>query len=359
MEAVRRYVFPVVWMVILGLIAAALVKMAFFGDDASAQAGDEVTPTAQIDQYATVPVERGDIASALTLPSTVEADASTPMKAAYAGEVTVIYVANGDHVEQGDKIIEVRTPNESAAAADPAADGAAGGQAAATGATTYSYHQLRAGAAGTIGDIAPMKGQSVNIGDTVASISPGTYAITAKLTPEQQLQLLDQDIHATAAVPTTPDPVPCQAPRIVENDPAKATAQTPSSGDGMTEEGYVDGSTDGSGTSSGAAATLRCPVPAGTRIVPGLGVDVTVDLGTAQGVLTLPTTAVEGELNDGTVYVLDDASGEPVPLPVTLGKRGEGVVEITGGLEEGQEVLQFVPGVENEDAGDDGGTVSW
>jgi multidrug efflux pump subunit AcrA (membrane-fusion protein) len=51
--------------------------------------------------------------------------------------------------------------------------------------------------------------------------------------------------------------------------------------------------------------------------------------------------------------VLDEGTGEPAPVEVELGLRQDGRVEITGGLEEGQEILEFVPGVDapNQDEG--------
>ena len=89
------------------------------------------------------------------------------------------------------------------------------------------------------------------------------------------------------------------------------------------------------------------------KVVPGLEVAVSVALGSRSDVLTVPTTAVEGEASTGTVYVLDEETGEPAPAEVELGLRQDGRVEITDGLEEGQEILEFVPGVDapNQDEG--------
>ena len=49
MAAVRRYVFPVIWMLLIGVIAVALAKMAFF-PSGEADAGEEtITPGAEFD----------------------------------------------------------------------------------------------------------------------------------------------------------------------------------------------------------------------------------------------------------------------------------------------------------------------
>lgn len=343
MEAVRRYVFPIIWMIVLALIAVALVKLAFFGGDAAAEGPDVQAPIADVDTYALVPVTRGDITSTLELSATVEPDEGTAVRAADAGEIVKIWVKNGDNVLQGDRILQVKVEIQPEAAAAPAA-GAATDPAAEPAATgpQYRYLTLKAPSDGRIEGLDALKGQMLSIGDPVATLSPGTYAITAPLTPEQQLQLLDQPLTASADLPSSTDPIPCQAPRIDEKDPSDETPATPATPE-------IDPATGMPVTTASSQASLRCPVPAGTRIVPGLEVDVVVDLGSAQGVLTVPTTAVEGEDTTGNVYVLDPSTGEPTAQEVTLGKRGDKVVEVTGGLEENEEILQFVPGVDNPD----------
>lgn len=389
MAAVRRYVFPLIWMLIFAIIAIALARLAFFPGDAQAGDGeDPAVPAVEFDQYATVPVETGDIASALALPGVVESDPGTDLKATEEGKINKIWSREGDTVEKGQRILQVRIPqdpepvlpgtrsggedtidegtgtdgtgddgtgNEGTSDESAQAGGKAGGADEATpgtagdtieqpspqAATEYTYVDLVASASGKLTGLAVEEWQSLAVGDVVASISPGTYSIVADLTPEQQLSLLDTTIKATATLPTSPDPVTCDAPDITE--------QSGSSDDDAAKdtEPQIDPMT-GEETSSGTSvAQLECPVPEGTRIVPGLSVEVAVDLGTAEGVLVVPTTAVEGEGEAGTAYALDEETGEPLPAEVSLGKRGDGVVEITKGLEEGQEILQFVPGVDN------------
>lgn len=351
MESVRRFVFPVIWMLLVALIAAALIKVAFFsgGDTATA---DGATPAASADQYATVPVARGDIASTLNLDATVTPEDSTPLKATGAGEISTLWVKDGDHVAQGDRILQVKAPREdaaSAAAPAAAADGSAPASPTAA-APQYRYLTLTAPADGTIRDLSALKGQTIAIGDTVASVSPGTYAIVAALTPEQQLQLLDRQISASASLPDSADPVPCQAPSVKENASTAQGSATAAATPAADAAGTGGSDTSGGDQqASSSAASLRCPVPAGTKIVPGLTVKVAVDLGTASGVLTLPTTAVEGTGTAGTVYTLGD-DGKPAAKKVTLGKRGDDVVEVTGGVSEGEKILRYVPGVNADDS---------
>ena len=358
MDALRRYVFPLIWMLILAVIALSLARMAFFPADASGAAEDPDVPTAEFDQYAVVPVETSDIASELALPATVQPDEGTELKATDEGEINKIWAREGDTVEKGQRILQVRVPEEPAPVDVPPempADGTTGGDGTDEGGPEpveqpapqpeqteqqYRYLTLYANAPGKITGLTLEEWESVATGDVVATISPETYSIIAELTPEQQLSLLDVDIDASAILPTAADPVHCKAPGITE-DAEVAKPEAP----------QIDPMTGEETTSSVSSAQLECPVPEGTRIVPGLSVEVTVQLGSATDVLTVPTTAAEGTGETGTVYVLDEATGEPAPVEVTLGLRGDGVVEITEGLEEGQEILQFVPGVDNPDDG--------
>ena len=66
------------------------------------------------------------------------------------------------------------------------------------------------------------------------------------------------------------------------------------------------------------------------------------------------TAAVEGTAESGVVFRLaEDGSTEEVP--VTLGLTDGASIEITGGVDEGAELLQFVPGATANDAALEGG----
>lgn len=371
MAALRRYVFPLFWMLILGIIAISLARLAFFPGESGAAEEDPISPSADFDQYATAAVSRADISSELVLPATVAPDEGTPLKATAAGEINKVWVKDGDEVQEGTKILQVRVPVEAdpvevaapedAATAADGTDGAEDGTAveevaapaapATSAPQEYRYLTLVADGRGIVRDLTAVEWETVSVGDTVATLSPGTYSITADLTPEQQLSLLDVDIEATATLPSLTDPITCSRPAVTEDDPSADDDQAPSSEDASIEVNPMTGEEITPETTS---AQLSCAVPEGTRVVSGLTGEVSVALGTAEGVLTVPTTAVEGEGEAGTVYTLDEATGEPTPLEVELGLRGDGVVEVRKGLEEGQEVLQYVPGVDNAESGMDG-----
>lgn len=372
METIRRYVFPLLWMAIFAVIALALARMAFFpaGAGTGADPGADVTPGVSYDEYALVTAQRGDITSVLQLTATVEADPAEKVTAERAGEITEIWVKDGDWIEEGARILEVRVPQEPEPAA-PAAPAPAGPDGApleqpAPAApaeeqeTEYRYYTLEAEHSGFVRDLAVEKWDDLAEDAAIMDLSPGTYSVVAPLTPEQQLDLLDVDVAATMTLPTSPDPITCESSSIEETDPGEGEGgqggQPAAPVEPMVDEFGMPIENGGSGTSS---AELRCAVPEDAKVVPGLGVNVMVDLGSVTGVLTVPTTAVEGELAAGAVYVLDEATGEPVRQEVTLGLRGDGIVEITGGLEEGQEILEFVPGVDSPEGGMYGEEMVW
>lgn len=70
---------------------------------------------------------------------------------------------------------------------------------------------------------------------------------------------------------------------------------------------------------------------------PGMTATVDVTLRTAEDVLVVPAAAVRQEGRDSVVSV--PRGQEQQTVPVTLGLRGEGMVEVLEGLEEGDEVV--------------------
>lgn len=105
MGTVRRWVFPIVWMIILGAASLALVKIAFFPD--SAADADPTVPTGELTEP-TVVVARGTITNDLTLQGTVAADPAVPMKATAAGTVDDVYIQQGAAVATGDLVYDIR-----------------------------------------------------------------------------------------------------------------------------------------------------------------------------------------------------------------------------------------------------------
>ncbi|MFT4285583.1 MAG: HlyD family efflux transporter periplasmic adaptor subunit [Protaetiibacter sp.] len=303
MGIARRWVFPIIWMVIFALIGAALVKLAFFADT-SAESAPEV-PTGTITDPTAI-VETGTIHNDVTIDGTVGADAAVPARAAISGEVRKVSAAAGQWVDEGTELAQIRGMND---------DG------------TNKWSILKAPISGTLTSFTLLVGQQVGLGDTLAQIAPPTFNVTASLAPEQQLRLTTQPTEAQVTITGGPAPFTCTGLTIT-------AAAAPTTSD--------PGAPDGGGSTT--VATVRCAVPAEVRVFAGLAAKLTLAGGVAENVLVIPTTAVEGGSGTGIVYVPAADGGEPEKREVTLGISDGTMVEVTSGLAAGDEILQFVPG---------------
>ncbi len=303
MGIARRWVFPIIWMVIFAVIGAALVKLAFFADTA-AESAPEVPTGTIVDPV--VVVGTGTIRNDVTIDGTVGADAAVPARAAISGEVRKVSASPGQWVDEGAELAQIRGMNED-------------------GSNRWSI--LKAPISGTLSSFALLVGQQVALGETLAQIAPSTFNVTASLAPEQQYRLTTQPTEAVVTITGGPAPFTCTGLTIT-------AAQAPTSGD--------DGS--GGGAGGGAVASVRCAVPGDVRVFAGLAAKLTIAGGVAENVLVIPTTAVEGGSGTGIVYLPAVGGGEPEQREVTLGISDGSMVEVTGGLAEGEEILQFVPG---------------
>lgn len=315
MSVARTWVFPILRIVVFAAIAAALVKIAFFADPAPEQGGE--FPTGAIVEPQ-IPVMTGTVRNDIVLDGTVGADAVVPVKATLDGEVRQISVSAGQWVDAGAEIMQIRGMN---------ADG------------TNRWSIVKAPAAGTLTSFDVLVGQTVGIGTVIAQVAPATFSVTATLSPELQYRLTTQPTEAEVVIAGGPAPFTCTGLTI--------STSVPGSGSGSGDDG---GSPPASGTS------VRCAVPGDVRVFPGLTAKLTIAGGIAENVLVVPTTAVEGGSGSGVVYLVG-ADGETEPREVTLGLSDGTTVEVTGGIEEGDLILQFVPGAPADPGMVDGGII--
>lgn len=316
MSVARTWVFPILRIVVFAAIAVALVKIAFFADPAQSSSGE--SPTGAIVEPQ-IPVMTGTVRNDIVLDGTVSADAPVPIKATLDGEVRQVSVAVGQWVDAGAELLQIRGMND---------DG------------TNRWSIVKAPASGVLSSFDVLVGQSVTVGGVVGQVAPPSFSVTAAMPPEQQYRLTTQPTEAEVAIVGGPAPFTCTGLTI--------TTPLPGSGSGG------DGGEGGAGSTSGT--TVRCTVPADVRVFSGLTATLTIAGGVAENVLVVPTTAVEGGSGTGVVYVvLPD--GQTEPREVTLGLSDGITVEVTGGLEEGETVLQFVPGAPAGPGMVDGGPI--
>jgi hypothetical protein len=351
MTVLRRVVFPAAWLVVFLIIAAALVKMAFFSalePPAGSQfpAAEVVTPT--------VPVTLGTVANTVELTGTVAADEGVPLRSTAAGEVVFLFAAEGDTVALGDPLFQVRTPAKDQPAPPAAEAGGSdeGGAGEETGPpapaevpeTVYEYYDVAAPAAGALTSFPPLVGEAVSIGQEVGSVSPGTYHVSGTLTAAQQFRLLDRPSSAVITIAGGSAPFTCADPRI--GDPTPAAGGAPPASERTAMAGPMGGGTPPAGDDGSApAGELTCGVPADVPSFAGLSATIKLSAGVAENVMTVPTTAVQGSIAKGVVWVLK-AEGGQEERAVQLGLNDGSIVEILSGLTEGESVLEFVPGAE-------------
>ncbi|TQL48378.1 hypothetical protein FB562_1472 [Homoserinimonas aerilata] len=296
----RKWIFPIIRIVIFAAVAAALVKLAFFGDAAQDAASPEF-PTAEIVEPQ-IPVSLGTIQNDVVLKGTIAADEAVEVKSTAPGTVRKVLAGQGAAVGAGAELFVVR---EEVMRDD--------------GTSWKRDITVVSPAAGILSVVSVIEGQTVTIGEVVAKVAPPSFHVTATMEPEQQYRLLNQPTEALVAVAGGPAPFTCTGLSI---STALAGAEADSGGTAM-----------------------RCAVPGDVRVFAGLGAEVTISGGVAENVMMVPITAVEGVADTGNVYfVLADGSTEQ--RPVTLGLNDGINVEVRDGVAEGDMVLQFVPGAQ-------------
>jgi multidrug efflux pump subunit AcrA (membrane-fusion protein) len=321
----RKWVFPIVKTVFVAVIAVALVKLAFFPDQPAPDPA--LQPTGTVAQPE-VPVARGTISNELVLSGSVSADAPLAVKATASGTVDEVFAKPGQGVASGDLLYDIKVENPVTPVEQAGPDGF---PIVTTPSPTFRFEQVRAPSAGVLAAIDVIPGQPVSTGDTTARVQPPGFHVTAALSPEQQYRLTSAPTEATVTIAGGPAPFTCGGLTI-------EAAADASGDDGAASPGALGGT-----GSSGGGTSVRCAVPGDVRVFQGLTAQVKIAAGSADDVLMVPVTAVEGGAESGVVWRLAPDGGE-AEQPVRLGLSDGTNVEVLEGLAEGDLILQFVPG---------------
>ena len=313
-------VMAILRLVVFTVIAVALVKFVFFPTDSSA-GGEELEPSFAVPQM-TVTATTGTITNTLKIPGTIIANPATPVQATAEGEVTTVFVGDGEVVEKGAPILEVR---REVAAAEPQSVGPDGEPVVSDAEPTYQYARVVATASGRV-SLTVLKGQVVSIGDELGNISPGTFSVSAPLAPEQIYRINTLPKTATVTIKDGPAPFECTGVKL--DTPNQTDAEEAKS----------------------AQVSVTCAIPSDQRVFSGLAITLDLVAGEASDVLTLPVTAVEGRYGQGFIYLPGDDPMQPVKQEVTLGITDGTLIEIREGLDAETEVLEFTPVARPEDS---------
>jgi macrolide-specific efflux system membrane fusion protein len=328
----RKWIFPILRLLVFTAVAVALVKIAFFADTSN-EDGPAV-PTGSITDPV-VAVSRGSVVNDVAVQGTVAADPAVAVKAVAVGSVDEVFVQQGATVTQGDPLydIKVETPR------DPVETTAPDGSIQVTQLKpVVSFQQVLAPINGVLTSLTVLHGQAVAVGDATGQVAPPSFSVTGTLEPAQQYRLLDKPGEATVTITGGPAPFTC----------GNLTISSPTSPQAPSDPNSGEPAPSGSGT------TVRCSVPGDVTVFSGLTAAMTIPAGSAEDVLVIPTTAVDGGGGTGVVFVVD-ADGAQAERSITLGLSDGSMVEVVEGLAEGEQVLQFTPNAAaNSDCVDDG-----
>lgn len=323
-------VLDVVKVLIWAVIAVALVKFAFF-PGSSAEEAQSLDPSGAYGQITTV-VTKGSVKNTVTLTGTIEADEATQVRATLDGQVSRVLADDGAAVDEGAPLLEVRkeVPGEDTQTTDPE-----GNTTTQPGRPSFKSVIVRAPISGTL-RMSALVGQSFAVGDTVGTVSPGTFSAVASLDAEQLYRLQDPPSTATIAVKNGPAPFECSGLTV-------GAPQSPQSPQGPQKE------QDPSSSATPGGVRAKCAIPSDQKVFAGLKVTMDVTAGEATDVLVVPVSAVEGRYQQGTVYLPSD-DGTQTKAQVELGLTDGRLIEVKSGLSEGEEILEFTPSARKEDA---------
>ncbi len=280
----RRIVLPVVFVLILGAGAAALVKLAFFPDSVEAA---PIAPEAAVSDPV-VPVERGSVVNALSLSGNIARDAGYPVRTEINGTVTEVHVADGATVAKDQELFTIKQDQP------------------------VKRIVVRAPEAGQVTQLALVKGQTTSVGGEAYTLVPARYHVLATVQPAQLYRLVNAPSEATVTITGGPAPFTCTGVGVH-----------------VSEDG---------------TASARCAIPVDQTVFAGLPAQLDLALGKVDGALVIPVTAVKGGAGSGVVWVDGGDGAQPEERTVRLGVNDGAIVEVLEGLEEGDTIRQYVPG---------------
>lgn len=355
----KRYLLTGLKVLLALVVAAALVKLAFFPDS------EQTAPTAAQTGFSVstplVTVTKADVKSAVDIDGQVVADAPTQVPATSVGTVARLYFDNGAAVTSGEPILTIKktetvTNTDNGSNGSNGANGSSDSKGAGSADSSDSdskadttpkttekvtYIDVYAPATGTI-NYSVIKDQETTVGTSIASISTGTYSATGTISAAQQYQLTQAPTSATITIKSGPAPFACNNLKI-----GTGTASAPTNSTAAPKD-----TTDAS-SGDGTTVQVRCAVPADKKVFPGLKATISIAVGEAKGALTVPLTAVQGNYATGKVWLVPDPTKptKTVETTVKLGINDGNQIVVTSGLKEGDSILQFVPGQDVDKTG--------
>ncbi|MEV0891727.1 secretion protein HlyD [Promicromonospora sp. NPDC050262] len=320
MGAVRQYVFPTARIIIWAVIAAALVVLALKG--AELDPPDALQPTGEITE-AVIPVEKGSVTNAVTVPASVVTDPPVEIKATANGVIAEIQVDDAK-VDKGTRVLWIKSEEPVEPVVE--VDDETGEETVTEQEPKVTWTSALAPVSGTV-DVTTLKDQAVAVGEVIGTISPGTLSVSGTLTADQQYRLVGAKGSAQVTLKGGPAPFTCTGLTIGEAPGGAAAA----------------GGEEAAGAPEAATGAVHCSIPPKVTAFSGLGAEIEITNGNAKDVVVVPVSAVLGTSQTGRVWTVKEEGAEPEPRDVTLGLTDGLQVEVTKGLKAGEQILEFTP----------------
>lgn len=305
---------------LLGLVGSGYLLLSSFGGGDPGE--DEFFSESAVDVGGgPVEVELGTVSSLLVLDATVQAEPGKALKARQGGTVTHLWLNNGDTVENGAPIINVKVPAEPTAGEDD--------EEAGPTTTEVTLYAPAAGKIKGMGDV--QVGDVLEAGATVATVAPDEFRAVATVPANDLYRLYDDPEDIMLKIDKGPPAAECKFIGLGAAKEGSAPAEEEF-------DPFAGGSDDG----GGPGAELSCRVPSDLPVFEGVKGKLSVSTGEAEDVVVIPVTAVLGTAEEGQVTVVAEDGGEEL-REVKLGLSDGQLVEVTEGLEVGETIMDPVP----------------
>lgn len=358
MHIFRRVILPLAFLLVFVVIAALLGWIAF--KPAADDGFDGVEATGE-PASSVIAAERGDISNSIEAKGTINVDEPTAVEATHEGVVNHFFVQPGDEVFEGAELFQVRSEEvedvKPPASSDSDSDTDAPEDSQADeekDPAKPKYHTVTAEADGTVGDFAVEKNEQVSPDTQVTELLKNTFTARAPIEAVDLYRVPKLPDTANITITDGPEPFVCENLRLDQGAGTRAgsaaqgddaAADDSESGEPSAEDPAAD---EASAAGSESGPQMICKVPEDVTVYNSLGLTMTVEAGAVSDAIIAPVTAVRGLTGSGTVWVNGD-DGQSEERSVRLGLNDGSMVEVKSGLEEGEEIEEFVPGTEPED----------
>lgn len=204
-----------------------------------------------------------------------------------------------------------------------------------TARANLGYTRVTAPVAGTVLAIVTQEGQTVNAVQSAPTIvvlgDVSTMTVKAKISEADVLRVKagQEAFFSVLGAPESRFPG-----KITFVEPAPDTLKTQNA---SSSSQSASSSTSSSATAVYYNALFEVPNPDG-RLLTSMTAQVTVVVGRARGVVTVPSTAIRRRGGQAVVEVVGEG-GQPEPRKVTVGLDNKILAEITSGLKAGERVV--------------------